>query len=324
MPSRRIALFLANPDNDYMQALRNEAEAAAARAGFELEVAFAGADPGKISIEQPQQIYRAINRDPAVRPVAVIVFPLLDVAHTVKEVVAARVGVIVLNRLPPFVEELRNANPGVPIFAVSSDQVQAGRVQGRQLRTLLPEGGLVLGVLGNPLASSTSDRANGLRQVIDGSAIRLTTVNGDWGAASGEDVVTKWLRQPWNKEKLAAIACQNDAMAMGARKATRQLAAETAYGYLQRIPILGIDGSPHFGLKLVESGDLTATVVNPLVTRHAIEQLARALKGEAVPPFLSVEPKPHPAHLGPRDERTQSLVLDVEERLRRLSGPGKA
>lgn len=323
MPSRRIALFLANPENDFMQALRSEAETAAARAGFELEVAFAGVDPGKISIEQPQQIYRSINRGLAQRPVAVIVFPLLDVAHTVKEVAAAHVGVIVLNRLPPFIEELRATNPGVPVFAVSSDQVQAGRVQGRQLRALLPDGGLVLGVLGNPLASSTSDRAAGLRQVLEGSSIRLTTVHGDWGTASGEDVVSKWLRQPWNREKLAAIACQNDAMAMGARKATRQLSADTAFAYLQRLPILGIDGSPQFGIKLVESGELTATVINPLVTRHAIELLARALKGENVPAFLSVEPKPHPAHVGPREERTQNLVLDVEERLRRLSGPGK-
>src|SRR5512137_1915244 len=107
MVARKIALFLANAENDYMQALRAEAETASARAGFELEVAFAGLDPGKISIEQPQQIYRALSRDPAQRPVAVLIFPLIDVAHTMKEVLAARIGVIILNRLPPEIEALR-------------------------------------------------------------------------------------------------------------------------------------------------------------------------------------------------------------------------
>jgi ABC-type sugar transport system substrate-binding protein len=265
----------------------------------------------------------------------VIIFPLLDVTHTMKEVLAARIGVVILNRLPPQIEELRAAHPGLPIFAVSADQFQAGRVQGRQLRQLVPDGGMVLGVLGHPLAASTTDRANGLRQALEGSAIRLTTVNGDWGMASGEQAVATWLRQPWNKEPLRAIACQNDAMAAGARRAVQKLAAEASLAYLQRIPILGIDGSPAFGMRMVESGELTATVVNPLITGTAIELLARFLKGETIPPFVTVEPKPHPAQgrrsttiaswrsLATGDERTQALVVDLREKLRRLGDSNK-
>jgi ABC-type sugar transport system substrate-binding protein len=336
MGARKIALFLANAENDYMQALKVEAEAAAARAGFDLEVAFAGLDPGKISIEQPQQIYRALSRVPAERPVAVIIFPLLDVAHTMKEVLAARIGVIILNRLPPQIEELRAAHPGLPIFAVSTDQVEAGRVQARQLRALAPDGGLVLAVLGHPLATSTTDRANGLRQALEGSSVRLTTVSGDWGLASGEQAVAKWLRQPFNKEPLRAIACQNDAMAAGARRAVQKLATEDAFAYLRRIPILGIDGSPTFGQKMVDSGELTATVVMPPITRTAIDLLARALKGEAIPAFVPLAPKPHPAQggrsttiaswrsLATGDERTQALVVDLREKLRRLGDSSKS
>jgi ribose transport system substrate-binding protein len=297
MPARRVAVFLTNADNDYQQGLKREAEAAAARAGFEVEVSFAGTDPGKISLVQPQQIYEAINRDPARRPVAVVVLPVLDIAHTAKEVVAGRIGLIILNRFPSFVEDLRNANPAVPIFAVSADQVATGRLQGRQLRALLPDGGQVLGVLGNPLASSTTDRTNGLRQAIEGTTIRLTTVNGDWHAASGEEVVARWLRQPWNKERIAAIACHNDAMAVGACRAVRRLAAEAPFAYLRGVPVLGIDGSPDLGLKMVEAGELTATVVMPATTRTAIEMLAKALAGDTVPAFVNLAPKPHPPHL---------------------------
>jgi ABC-type sugar transport system substrate-binding protein len=297
MPSRRVAVFLTVADNDYQQGLKREAEAAAARLGFEVEVSFAGTDPGKISLVQPQQIYQAVNRDPGQRPVAVIVLPVLDIAHTAKEVVAGRIGVIILNRFPPFVEDLRSANPGLPVFAVSADQVATGRLQGRQLRALLPDGGLVLGVLGNPLASSTSDRASGLRQAIEGTSIRLTTVNGDWHAASGEEVVVRWLRQPWNKEKIAAIACHNDAMAVGACKAVQRLSAEAPFSYLRGVPILGIDGSPELGMKMVETGELAATIVMPATTRTAIEMLARALSGETIPAFVNLAPKSHPSHL---------------------------
>jgi ABC-type sugar transport system substrate-binding protein len=297
MASRKVALFLTNAENDYQQELKREAEAAAIKAGFELETFFAGAHPGKISIEQPQQIYKVVNRSPAERPAGLIIFPLMDVPPTVRDVVAARLGLVVLRGRPPLIEELRQANPGLPIFAVSTDQVEAGRVQGRQLRALLASGGLVLGVFGNPLASSTIDRAAGLREAIEGSQIRLTTVNGDWGMSSGEEVFSKWVRQPWNKEKVAAIACHNDAMAMGVRKAVRKAASEAAFSYLRSVPILGIDGSPEIGIKAVDSGDLAATIVMPPVTKNAVELLARAFSGERIPAFVSLEPKPYPEHL---------------------------
>jgi ABC-type sugar transport system substrate-binding protein len=299
MTIRKVSVFLANQANDYMQNLKIEAEATAARLGFEVEVSFAGTDPGRISLEQSQQVYRAVHREPGQKPVAVIILPLLDVTHTLREVVAEGVGAVVVNRLPPLIEELRSAHPGLPIFAVSSDQVQAGRLQGHQLRALLPGGGLVLSVRGNPLANSAVDRANGLREALDGTSIRTATVNGDWSPASGERVVTEWLRQPWNKkEKLAAIACQNDGMAAGARQAINKLSLSAPFAYLRSIPLLGIDGSPGFGLKMIDSGELTATVLNPPVTRTAIEMLAAALAGEKVPAFTTEQPKPHPAHLG--------------------------
>jgi ABC-type sugar transport system substrate-binding protein len=306
MVARRIALFVAARDNDYQQALAAEAEAVAARNGFDLDVTFTGSGTGRISTEQAQQVFRALSSDPAQRPAVVMIFPLLDVAHMAKEVLATRIGLVILNQLPREIEDWRGKNPGLPIFAVSGDQVQAGRVQAQQLRRLVPDGGLVLGVLGPPLASSTADRAKGLREALEGSNFRLTTVNADWGAASGEEVVTKWLRQPWNKEPIRAIACQNDAMAVGARRASRALSNESAFAHLRRLPVLGIDGTPSFGMKLVDSGELTATVINPLVTGAAIDLLARAWKGETVPAHVTVEPKGHPAQLGSK-ERTQRV-----------------
>jgi ABC-type sugar transport system substrate-binding protein len=297
LATRRVALFLTNAANDYQQALRRDAEAAAIKAGFELEVFFAGAHSGKISLEQPQQIYKVVTRDPAQRPLAAIIFPLLEAPPTVKDVVAAGMGLVILRGRPRIIEELRAASPGRPIFAVSLDQVETGRLQGRQLLDLVPGGGSVLGVFGHPLASSAIERATGLREVIEGSSVRLTTVNGDWTGDSGEQVFSKWIRQPWNKEKLAAIACHNDAMALGVRRAIKTVADEAAFAYLRSVPVLGIDGSREVGLKAVESGELAATVVLPPVTRAAIEMLARSLAGERIPAFTSLPPKPHPERL---------------------------
>jgi ABC-type sugar transport system substrate-binding protein len=297
MAARKVVLLLASSKNDYQQELRDEGVAAAAQAGFEIEVFFAGTDPGRISIEQSHQIYQASSGDPTKRPYATIIFPLIDIGVVAKDVAKAQVGVVVIGRLPDFITGLRAAHPTLPIFAVSPDQVAAGRLQGRQLRSLLPGGGLVLSVLGSRLAQASTDRGNGLREALAGSAIRVETTAAAWTAESAEEAVAKWVRQPWKKEKLSAIACQNDAMAVGTRAAIKALSAEPKFAYLQSIPILGIDGSQALGRKMVDSGELAATVVMPAVSRTAIELLARSLKGEAIPAFVTIEPTSYPAGL---------------------------
>jgi len=300
MTSRKVALFLANPQNDYQQELKEEALAAAARAGLEIEVQFAGADSGRVSLDQPQQIYRAVGGAPEARPVAAIIFPLLDVAAVAKDVAKNGVGVVIIGRVPPFITELRHAHPSLPDFAVSPDQVEAGRLQGRQLLALLPTGGRVLYIQGNRLAPATGERTNGLTAALAGSAITVSPTFGAWTAESGEEALSKWIRQPMNKLQLSAVACQNDLMAVGVRAAIKSLAAEARFEYLREIPILGMDGSRTLGRKMVDAGELAATVVMPPVSRTAIELLSRYLRGESIPAAVMQEAKPYPPGLGSR------------------------
>ena len=57
--------------------------------------------------------------------------------------VAAGIGWVVLNREIGYVKQLRQAFK-VPVFTVASDNLEIGRIQGRQLAALLPNGGSVL------------------------------------------------------------------------------------------------------------------------------------------------------------------------------------
>jgi ABC-type sugar transport system substrate-binding protein len=300
MTSRKVALFLANPQNDYQQELKEEALAAAARAGLEIEVQFAGADSGRVSLDQSQQIYRAAGGAPEARPVAAIIFPLLDIAAVAKDVAKNGVGVVIIGRIPAFITDLRHAHPSLPVFAVSPDQVEAGRVQGRQLLALLPAGGRVLCIQGNRLAPATTDRTNGFNAVLGGSTITVSATFGAWTAESGEEAFSKWIRQPMNTQQLSAIACQNDQMAVGVRAAIKRLSAEARFEYLREVPILGIDGSRTLGRRMVDAGELAATVVMPSVSRMAIELLSRSLRGESVPVVVMQEPKPYPPRLASR------------------------
>jgi ABC-type sugar transport system substrate-binding protein len=86
------------------------------------------------------------------------------------------------------------------------------------------------------------------------------------------------------------VVCQNDAMAVGARRAMRELRPDWT-----DVPLTGCDGLPNGGQELVATGELAATVVKPPTTGPAIEVVARALSGEATPPHVVLEPTSWPS-----------------------------
>ena len=96
-------------------------------------------------------------------------------------------------------------------------------------------------------------------------------VNGDWTEAGGEKAVVSWLRLKTAEAfRPDVVACQNDSMAVGARKALREHRRE--WGAL---PFLGCDGLPEGGQKMVAEGALAATVVTPSNTGPALELVGR-------------------------------------------------
>ena len=136
----------------------------AARRGIAAESESAGGDAAR----QVEQITSFLARDDSRRPNAILVAPvresaLLGAAHR-----AARLGVgwVLLGRWGSYIDDMRAEFASLPIFSVTADQVEIGRIQGRQISALLPRGGELVCICGPLGVSSVSRRSSGLRQVL--------------------------------------------------------------------------------------------------------------------------------------------------------------
>jgi ABC-type sugar transport system substrate-binding protein len=83
---------------------------------------------------------------------------------------------------------------------------------------------------------------------------------------------------------IVAVAAQNDAMAMGARKALKEIANPQEREKWLSLPFTGTDGLPMTGQAWVRAGSLTATVITPPMAGQAVQLMANALRtGAGVP-----------------------------------------
>jgi ribose transport system substrate-binding protein len=166
--------------------------------------------------------------------------------------------------------------------------VEEGRIQGKQITALVPKGGTVLGILGPATDSISEQRLNGLKSTTLPNT-RLLTVRGKWTEQSGYEAVGAWLRLSTSRqEPIALVACQNDFMAVGAKKAFREIATGDTKERLMKVPIIGCDGLPTSGQLWVKQGLLTATVVLPVLAGTAIDMLVAALRNNSQPTEVAI------------------------------------
>jgi ABC-type sugar transport system substrate-binding protein len=197
--------------------------------------------------------------------------------------VAADIGWVVLNRKVDYLARLRAAS-SVPVFAVNSDHEDIGRIQGQQFNALLPAGGCVLYLEGPSTSEVSRIRTQGML-ASKRSDISVKTLRGDWTEGSAYHAVKSWLRLPTSRElHIAAVGCQNDAMAIGAHRALQEFSDPRERGRLLHLPLTGCDGVPSKGRAYVERGNLAATVVAPPLTGPALEMIADAFRNHRVPP----------------------------------------
>ena len=279
---RVVASFL-SCDQEFQVLQAEDARSAAARHGLELEVLFADNN----AIEQIQQLFRFIYLPPAERPAAIVVETVTGegLERVARNATQAGIGWILLNRRVAYLEELRQRFPTLPISSVSTNQVEVGRLQGLQFRVLLPGGGSVLYVQGPPDTSAAQERLSGMTETIRGAGLDVKVLSGQWTEASGEKAVQSFLRLKTNEGFRARIVgCQNDAMALGARKAVAALADEGSRAAWAHTVYTGCDGLPEGGQKLVKGGVLVATVVTPSNAGPALDLVAEALRTGQAPP----------------------------------------
>ena len=282
MKRLRVVVSLITQDNDYQVEQAVAAEETARRLGVDVEVLYADAD----SILQSQQILKFVQAEPGARPDGIIFEPVGGTAlpQVARAAVSGGIAWVVLNREIDYVKQLRQAFK-VPVFIVSGDNSEMGRIQGRQLAALLPAGGSVLYIQGPPETDAAKLRTAGLYETKP-SNVQIKTMKGNWTEASAFKAVTSWLRLSTSQQShIDVIAAQNDAMAAGAKKAFQQFSYEgEGRDRWVNLPFLGVDGVSKTGQAWVRSSVLAATIVCPPLAGTALEMLTRALQTGSLPP----------------------------------------
>ena len=281
MSKIRILVSLTTNDNDYQIEQAQSAEQAASKLGASAEIIYANND----AINQSTQILRAIQASPEDRPSAIVFEPVGGTAlpQVARAAAAAEIGWAVLNRDANYIEDLRRTSTAA-IFAISSDHVEIGRIQGRQFAALLPRGGTVLYIQGPSENSAAKERTLGMQETKPAN-IQVIALRGQWTEESSQRAVRSWLKLTTSqKAAVDLIGAQDDSMAIGARKAFEELPNEVDRERWLKLPFTGCDGLPKTGQAWVRSGLLAATVFVPPNTGQAIEMFVQAIQQKKRPP----------------------------------------
>jgi ribose transport system substrate-binding protein len=281
MKKLRFLISLPTSKNDFQLAQALSAEETAQKRAIDLEIVYADND----AVEQSTQILKAIQVPARTRPDAIVIEPASGTAlpQVARAACAAGIGWAVLNRAPDYISELRRTSTA-PVFSISSDHVEIGRIQGRQFRVLLPSGGSVLYIEGPSHSSSAKNRTLGMLETKP-SNIQIVTLKGQWTEESAWKAVRSWLQLTTSRRAaLDIVGAQDDSMAMGARKAFQEIADQ---GKWSSLFFTGCDGLPTTGQEWVRKGLLAATVCIPPIAGQAIENLMESIQNGTKPPEYS-------------------------------------
>lgn len=284
MKKLSVLVSLTTKDNDYQQEQAAAAEQTARRLGVDLQILFADND----AITQSQQLLKVIQTTSGPRPDAIIFEPAGGTAlpQVARAAAAAGMGWVVVNRDVEYISDLRRSYR-VPIFSLTSDHEEVGRIQGQQFGALLPNGGSLLYIQGPAESLAAKQRSAGMYETKPIN-IQLKIMKAQWTEESAYKTVTSWLRLSTSHEThIDLVAAQDDSMAAGARKAFQDHTTGASRDRWLSIPYTGCDGLPKTGQAWVHSGLLAATVVIPPNTGQAIEMVVQAARTGSMPPERS-------------------------------------
>ncbi len=279
-----IALVIVE-SNDFQLAQELSAQEAAQHLGVDLHVVKIEED----AIQQSQQILKLIqNRGP--RPHGILFEPVgTPLAQAAKLAAAQGVGWAVLNReRVDYMPELRKSYPAAPLFSITTSHDEVGRIQGEQINRLLHDAGTMLYIQGPAGNDAAIERAAGMLKT-KSQKVEVRTVKGLWSEQSAFNAVKSWLTLSTNRDlTLRLVAAQNDAMALGARRAFESVGTVN-------IPFLGCDGLPGGGQTAVRRRLLAATVVIPPNAGKALEIMVRSIRtGQPVNETILTAPSSFP------------------------------
>ncbi len=278
MKKLTVVLSLTNRDNDYQIEQAKAAQEAARKYDVDLQIVDAQNDASN----QSSQLFKFIQAAEGQRPDAIVFEPVgTALAQVARAAASAGVGWVVLNREVDYLADLRRAYK-VPLFSISSNHEDVGRIQGRQVAALLPAGGTALYVQGPSGSDAAQQRTDGMMQTKPAN-VQIRAMKAQWTEASAYQAVNSWLRLAIAKDLgIGLVAAQDDSMALGARKAFEDQAGPNRERWLS-LPFLGCDGMPDTGQAWVRRGLLAATVVIPPNADLALEMIAKAMQSGTQP-----------------------------------------
>ena len=280
----RVGLFLIDEKSLFQKQQEAAARSAAVANGVELDAFFAAGDVTK----QRDQMFGYLRS--GLEPAAIVVEPAEDAGlrFVGQEAVRKGCGFVILNRTPSWTSEV-GSGTSAPVFCVTADQTEIGRIQSDQFQALLPSGGTVLYVTGPGLSDTSQARLAGMKER-QGSGLSAILIDGAWTEASGHDAVRRWLDTTRGFVPFDLIGAQNDDMAVGAKRAAADGALLFEKPEWESVPVTGVDGVPEYGRRLVDERVLVATVVMPTTTGEAVELVVGALKGGRHPAAVTTVP----------------------------------
>jgi ABC-type sugar transport system substrate-binding protein len=170
---------------------------------------------------------------------------------------------------------------------VTQGQYEIGRLQGRQLAALLPQGGSVLSIEGPTASSVAILRRQGLENTKPPN-VQLTTLRSKWSEEGASQSAAAWLRLATSRaEKFALVAGQTHELALGVRKASQNIGDPEQKKKWLEVPFLGI-GIANQVKPLVDKRVLTAAVITSVTMDLALRLLVRAIETHVQPPERTV------------------------------------
>jgi ribose transport system substrate-binding protein len=293
MKKSEFVISLPTNDNDFQRLQESSVQNAARRLGVQVRVIHADND----SVTQSQQLLELIQGREDSRPAGIVFEPAGGTALPQVAQAAAAAGIAwgVMNCEADYLSKLRSAFR-IPVFAVTANHTEVGRIQGQQLAVLLPNGGTVLYIEGPSQSMAAKQRTAGMNSTKP-SNISLKQLKGHWTEESSYRAVQAWLRLSTSRQSLCdGVAAQDDSMASGARKALLESADPEARQRWEKVFYLGCDGVPETGQTWVNRGLLAGTVVIPAIAGQALEMMVNALQTGKLPPERTLtDPYSYPA-----------------------------
>jgi len=275
---KKLSIVISLPgENNYLREQEAAAKTTAQRLGLDLRIINAKSDP----VTQSQQLLEIVQS--ASRPDAIVVEPVNNqgLPRVAEAAVAAGIGWVISNALVDYLEALRK-KAKAPIFGVSQDHPEVGRMQGRQIRAILPRGGAILYLRGPATNFLAAQRSDALESEL-GINIQFKSLKIQWTAESAYNSVASWLRlSTVRANDTQLIAAQNTDFILAARRAFEDNTAGDERKKWLSLPYCGV-AVPSQVKQLVDSGTLTAAIVTPVTLDKALEILARHLQTRSQP-----------------------------------------